>query len=106
VSRYPGWLLPVLALVVLGFVVWRIFARRFKSVAEVVREGRELQAARVRAMTRTDAARVFALNVPCKVCGAEPGTLCETANDWGCHLQRYDDAEAAERERLDAQRPH
>lgn len=105
-NRYPAWLLPLLALMVLGFVLWRVLARRFKSVEDIVQEGRELQRRRVLSLTKTDAARAFALNVTCKVCGAEVGVLCQTSNDWGSHLQRYDDAEAAERQRLDEQRTH
>jgi cytochrome c-type biogenesis protein CcmH/NrfF len=100
VSRYPGWLLPVLALVVLGFVVWRVFVRRFKSVEEIVQEGRELQAVRLRSMAKTKAAGVLALNVRCPLCGAEVGSFC--ADGETCHLSRYDEAEAAERRRLDA----
>jgi hypothetical protein len=75
-------------------------------VEDIVKEGRELQAARARAMTRTEQARVFAVNVACPVCGAAVGELCETVNDWGSHRARYDEEEAEERRRLDSLRPH
>ena len=80
-NRYPGWLLPVLALVVLGFVVWRIFARRFKSVEEVIEDGRLMALG-----------QGHPLRYECPVCHAQPGKYCDPDLTYGAawHLERWE----------------